>query len=93
MGPWGARGIPGTSSSALALARCPGGRGSVVVRVTGSVAGWPEVAVALAKVLGPSPMGRRPAGADKRVRGGYQQLGWSSPFCPGDIIAALDFSV
>lgn len=46
------------------------------------VSGSGEVAAALAKVLGPSPMGRRPAGADKRVTGGYDQLGWSPPLCP-----------
>ena len=54
---------------------------------------WSEMAVAWAKVLGPSPMGRRPAGADKRVRGGYEQLGWSPPFCPSDVIAVLGFII
>lgn len=39
--------------------------------VTGSAAVWLEVAVALAKALDPSPMGRRPAGVNRRVRGGY----------------------
>lgn len=57
--------------------------------VTGSAGVWPEVAVALTRVLGPSPMGRKPAGTDKRVRGGYGVLGWSLPFCLCDTIAAL----
>ena len=65
----------------------------MVVRVTGSAAVWSEMAVAWAKVLGPSSMGRRPAGADKRVRGGYKQLGWSPPFCPSDVIAVLGFII
>lgn len=50
--------------------------------MTARVSGSAEVAVAVAKVLGPSPMGRRPAGADKRVTGGYDQLGWSPHLCP-----------
>lgn len=61
--------------------------------MTGSAAGWPEMAVAWAKVLGPPPMGRRPAGADKRVRGGYEQLGWSLPFCPSYVTAVLGFII
>lgn len=36
---------------------------------------WSNVAVVLAKVPGHSSMGRRPAGADKRVRGHSNQLG------------------
>lgn len=51
------------------------------------------MAVAWAKVLGLPPMGRRPAGADERVRGGYEQLGWSPPFCPSDVTAVLGFII
>lgn len=82
MGPRWAWGSPGTSSSALVLAGCLGRKASVVARVTGSAAVWPEVAGALAKALGPSSKGRGPAGADKRVRGGYNQLSGLHPFVP-----------
>lgn len=58
-------------------------------RGTGLAAVRPEEAVALAEALDPSPMGRRPARADERVRGGCRQLGWSPPLCPSHIIAAL----
>lgn len=63
------------------------------MKVPGLIAVWPGLAVALAKVLGPSPRGRRPAGPDKRVRGGYDQLDWSPPFFLSDVIAALGFSL
>lgn len=44
------------------LAGCPGRMVCGVARVSGVAAVWPEVAVALPKVLGPSSRGRRPAG-------------------------------
>ena len=65
----------------------------MAARVTGSAAVRPEVAVALAKVLDPSPMGRRPARVDKKVRGVCNQLGWSPPLRPSHIVAALGLSL
>lgn len=84
MGPWWAWGNPGTSSSALVLAGCLDSRGSVLARVTGLAA------AALAKVLGPSSMGKRPAGADKRVREVVISRGGS---CPSPLIATLGLSL
>lgn len=55
MGPWWVWDNPVTNFSALLLAGYRGGRACRVARTTG-------VAVDLAKVLGPSPMGRRPVG-------------------------------
>lgn len=50
--------------------------------MTVSTVVWLEVAVVLAKVLSHSSMGRRPTGADKKVRGSSDLLELVSTLVP-----------